>query len=153
MTPEAEFEILSDPSFHDDCIYALRFTPPEPERDDWRSELSLDIDHILDWIANQGERMRFSIVQTRLSFEYVSDLRIAMAYPESTIYPLPIDYIARSKTPVEARGEDFKVFKWRIQLNDRAGGSLAFRSSGFRLEHVGQPELCDEQTLPPHRRK
>ena len=43
---EADFERLS---WHDNHIYGLHLSLGDPARDDWRSDLVLDIDHIVEW--------------------------------------------------------------------------------------------------------
>ncbi len=48
---EKDFETLS---WHDNIVYGLRFDVGDIGRDDWRSELILDIDHIVEWICGTG---------------------------------------------------------------------------------------------------
>ena len=47
--------------FHDDSIYGMTMVSPDPDNDDWVSELQLDIDHIDDWIRGEGRRFRFCL--------------------------------------------------------------------------------------------
>ncbi len=142
----------ADLSFHDDSIYGFRLISPEPDRDDWRSELILDIDHILEWIKGDDGHFRFLLVQANLCFENVSDLRVSFSFPEFSLNPLPIDRIDRNLGPVKMRGDKYQEFSWTIHLNDRAGGSLTFRSTAYRLEQIGKPTEFGEQTIPNHRR-
>ncbi len=148
MTRDVSRLEADDLTFHDDCIYGLRLVSPEPDLDDWDSELILDIDHILGGVKLDGGRFRFLLVQANLCFENVSDLRVSFSFPEFNIIPLPIDRIERSDEPVVTRGDNYHEFLWTIHLNDRAGGSLTFRSIGYRLEQVGEPAEFDEQTIP-----
>ncbi len=141
-----------EPSFHDDCIYAIRLISPEPDRDDWRSELVLEIDHILKWVKGDGGRYRFVLVQANLCFENVSGLRVSFSFSEFSLIPLPIDRIERSTEPVKVHGDQYREFSWIIYLNDRAGGLLTFRSTGYHLEKVGKPAEFEEQTIPKHQR-
>ncbi len=138
------------PSFHDDCIYGFRLISPEPDRDDWRSELALDIDHILEWLKEDDGQFRFLLVQAYLCFENVSDLRVSFSFPEFSLNPLPIDRIDCSKEPIKVRGDNYQEFSWTIHLNDREGGSMTFRSTGYRLEQIGNPTEYGEQSIPKH---
>ncbi|MEX0346709.1 MAG: hypothetical protein AB3N20_17425 [Rhizobiaceae bacterium] len=139
-------------SFHDDSIYAIRLISPEPDQDDWRSELILDIDHILEWIRGDDGRFRFRLVQADLCFVDVSDLKISFGYRDTSITPLPIDRIVRSQEAVVTRQNGFQDFQWEIVLNDQANGALNFRSTGFRLEETGDRIDSDQQQIPQHLR-
>ena len=134
--------------FHDDSIYGMKMVSPDPDNDDWVSELQLDIDHIDEWIREKDGRFRFSLCQGKLHFESVSDLSVSFAFPQSTITPLPIDRIIRSEEPVRIHGTDYAEFSWEIRLNDRNGGYIRFRASGYRFERIGEPVLRDEQVIP-----
>ncbi len=139
-------------SFHDDSIYAFRLISPEPDRDDWRSELILDIDHILEWMKGGDGRFRFRLVQADLCFVNVSDLKITFGYPDTSITPLPIDRIVRSPEAVITRQNDYQEFQWEIVLNDQMNGTLKFRSTGFRLQETGDRIVSDQQQIPQHLR-
>lgn len=144
---------LDDPSFHDDSIYGLRLVSAEPERDDWRSELVLDIDHILEWQKQDDGRFRFVVVQADLCFENVSDLKVSFACPGFSLNPLPILAIERSDKLSKNPNSALEDYEWTIRLADRADGRLTFRASGFRLDQVGTPGEYDEQTIPQHLRR
>ena len=57
---EADFERLS---WHDDTIYGLRFDVGDPERNEWHSNLVVDIDHIVEWLCDEtgGARLRVAL--------------------------------------------------------------------------------------------
>ncbi|WP_377192898.1 hypothetical protein [Ruegeria meonggei] len=133
--------------FHDDSIYAFRLVTPDPDNDDWASELHLDIDHIEEWIRQDDGHFRFSLCQVALCFEGVSDVSVSFAFPQSTITPLPIDRITRSKEPVRTHSLDCAEFAWEILLNDRKNGRICFHALGYRFERVGKPVLCTEQVI------
>jgi len=152
MTGDRLIHEVPDGAFHDDSIYGIRLTSPEPDRDDWRSEIVLDIDHIIEGFRSKDGQVRFRLVQANLCFANVSDLHVSFAMPDFSIVPLPIDRIVRSDDPVVERRENYREFRWSIHLNDGAGGSLTFRSSGFRQEQVSEPAEFDDQTIPGHLR-
>ncbi|WP_170575714.1 hypothetical protein [Ruegeria atlantica] len=138
--------------FHDNSIYALNLISPDPDTDDWVSELKLDIDHIEEWIRQDHGHFSFSVSQVNLCFEGVSDLSVCFSFPKSTITPLPIDRITRSREPVRIHGKEYSEFVWTIELNDRCGGRIYFNATGYRFERVGKPVTCDEQFMPKHLR-
>ncbi len=47
-TSEADFDATS---WHDNIVYGIRFAVGDPTRDEWHSELVLDIDHIVSGFA------------------------------------------------------------------------------------------------------
>ena len=63
-------------AWHDDLIYALHLRASSPAHDDWRSEIVLDIDHIVEWVCGVDGRVRFRVAPASLVFHDVSDLRI-----------------------------------------------------------------------------
>ncbi|NOD48885.1 MULTISPECIES: hypothetical protein [Ruegeria] len=138
--------------FHDNSIYALKLVSPDPDNNDWVSELILDIDHIEEWIRQDNEQFSFSVSQVNLCFEGVSDLFVSFSFPKSTVTPLPIDRITRSREPVRIHGIDYSEFAWTIGLNDRRGGRICFHATGYRFESVGKPVTCEEQYIPKHLR-
>ena len=149
--PAQKIHNAVDHQFHDASIYGLRLTAPEPERDDWRSELTLDIDFILEWIKSSDKAFRFRLVRADLRFLGVSDLNVKFGFPGVSIYPLPIDRIVRSDGPVVIRDE-YREYVWSIELNDGSNGNLTFRATGYQLCQTGQPDIYDEQQIPPHER-
>ncbi len=138
--------------FHDNSIYALNLISPDPDTDDWVSELKLDIDHIEEWIRQDYGHFSFSVSQVNLCFEGVSDLSVSFSFPKTTITPLPIDRITRSREPVRIHGKEYSEFVWTIELNDRCGGRIYFHATGYRFERVGKPVICEEQFMPKHLR-
>ena len=137
--------------FHDDAIHGLALEAPDPDRDDWASRLSLDIDHIVEWLRDD-DGFAFRVVQALLIFEDVSDLRVSFAFPEVSLNPLPIDQVSRSVSPVVERG-DYRLYDWTIGLNDGEAGRLTLRARGYRLVPVGEATVQSEQGLPKHLRR
>jgi len=74
------------------------------------------------------------------------------SFPKFNLLPLPIDRIDRSSDPVKIRGDKDLEFSWAVHLNDREGGLITFRSTGYRLEQIGEPAEFVEQTIPKNRR-
>ncbi len=149
-------DLITDPpasAFHDYTVYGIAFIAPDPEHDDWRSELVLDIDHILEWIRTADGRFRFRLVRANLRFENVSDLRVTFAFPGSTLTPLPIDRIERSNDADLVRTGTYQEFLCTIYLNDMAGGTISFRSTGYRLQAIGTPDEYANQFIPPSLRR
>lgn len=138
--------------FHDDSIYVFKLVGPDPDNQDWTSELQLDIDHILEWIKVDDDKFKFRVSQALLVFESVSDLQVSFAFSNTSIFALPIDSIVRSSEPVVARVPAYREFHWKISLNDMHGGEIEFRSTGYRIHLCGEEMVHSEQTMPKHLR-
>ena len=140
-------------SWHDNLIYGLHLRCADPDRGVWRSELVLDIDHILEWLPQPGSRMRFLMVPTTLVFHDVSDLAIALDFGAATgnglnLNELSIDDITREPVPGAAPTD----YHWRIGLNHPPGGEIHFRASQFTQIRTAPPLACEEQRYPSEHR-
>ncbi len=138
--------------WHDDTIYALHFDAPDPDRGVWRSDLVLDIDHIVEWICGADGRCRFRVAPATLVFHEVADLRIAVDFGTSAfrgmLNELSIDAIVRMPDPSGPQGAGPPRFLWRIGLTVPPGGEIGFGATGFSEVLRAAPELRDEQRLP-----
>src|SRR5262249_57451905 len=65
-------------SWHDNAIHGLRFETGDPDRGDWRSELVLDIDHIVEWVCGIDANVLFRVAPATLTFRDVTDCRVAI---------------------------------------------------------------------------
>jgi hypothetical protein len=63
-------------SWHDNLVHALLFHVGDASTGDWRSELVLDIDHIVEWICGTEGDARFRVAPATLTFHDVTDLRV-----------------------------------------------------------------------------
>ena len=133
--------------FHDDSIYGFELVQPVPELDQWDSEIILDIDHILEW-RKTDDQFKFLISKAELRFIDVSDLQVSFGFPNSTITTLPIDRIDRENEPNLEREPNDVQYRWKIRLHDRNNGFFSFLSTGYQLNLIGDPVLCDDQFIP-----
>ncbi|HEV8678118.1 MAG TPA: hypothetical protein VGQ90_01990 [Stellaceae bacterium] len=136
-------------SWHDDLIYGLHLRSPDPDRNIWRSELVLDIDHIVEWVPKPEGCVAFLMAPAILVFHDVGDLKIAIDFTADDGYQrnlneLAIDRIEREPMPT-ARTESYR---WRIKLNLPARGEISFIASRFTLTLAAPPQLTDEQRFP-----
>jgi hypothetical protein len=147
---EADFERLS---WHDDTLYALRIEVGDIARDDWRSELVLDIDHIVEWLCEAGRRVRFRVAPATLIFHDVTDLAIAVDWGDSghqtALHEAAIDVLTRAPVADQKICLDRTYYRWRIALAWPRGGEIAFGASGFTQRLRAAPLLQDEQKLSP----
>ena len=67
-------------SWHDNLVYALLFNAGDVAKGDWRSELVLDIDHIVEWICGTDGGARFRVAPAALTFHDVTDLRVSLDF-------------------------------------------------------------------------
>ena len=141
-------------SFHDNLIYGFHLRAPDPANSDWRSELILDIDHIVEWVCGLDGRAAFRVAPATLSFRDATDLSIRidyghgeypMALNELSIATIECDPAPGQRTPGQQR-------RWRIVLNLPKGGEIAFAASGIGLVLRTEPILCSEQRLSPRGR-
>ncbi len=150
---EADFERMS---WHDDTIYGLRFDIGDPERNDWRSDLVLDIDHIVEWICGEAGGARFRVAPASLTFHHVTDLNIAIDWGDSggqtALHEVSIDALTRERVEHQKICLDRPYYRWRIALNWPQGGEIGFGASGFTQSLRAEPLLCDQQRLAPAER-
>ena len=140
-------------SWHDNALYGLRLDVGDPARGDWRSELVLDIDHIVEWLCGVDRQIRFRVVPATLTFHDVTDLQIAIDCGDSggqvSLSPLSIDRIDRERLREQKICFDRPYYRWRIALNAPQGGAIIFGASGFTQTLRAEPVLLDQQQLPP----
>ena len=139
--------------WHDDPVYGLALRLGDPAANDWRSDLVLDIDHIVEWVRNE-DRIRFRIAPATLVFHGVSDLRIDIDWGMRGWQVAPslptIDRIERERV---REGEqriflDRPYYAWRVAFASPTGGSISFGAVDFDLTLRREPMLADEQRVP-----
>src|SRR5262250_3301314 len=131
-------------SWHDNLIYGLHLRCPDPERGVWRSDLILDIDHIVEWVRSEDGRICFRVAPATLVFHDVGDLRIDVDFKGQgeALNELSIAEITRAPSnPANRMGRE----RWRIVLNMPAGGEIAFVASGYTQSLRGAARLVEEQ--------
>jgi hypothetical protein len=145
-----DFEALS---WHDNALYALRLEIGDVACGDWRSDLALDIDHIVEWLCGTDGQCRFRVAPAMLTFHHVADLRIRVDCGDSggqvALHPLSIDTITRERIRDQKICFDRPYWRWRIALNWPQGGNITFGASGFTQVLRAEPVLLDQQQLPP----
>ena len=145
---QAEFEATS---WHDNTMYAIRFDVGDASQGDWRSELVLDIDHIVEWVCGVDGGAQFRVAPATLTFHDVTDLRIAVDFGDTgyqvSLNELSIDGIERALVEDQKICLDRPYYRWRIVLNLPRGGEIAFGASGFTQELRADPVLLSEQRL------
>jgi len=140
-------------SCHDDSVYGLALQLGDPAANDWRSDLVLDIDHIVEWIPGEAG-MRFRVAPATLVFHGVSDLRIEIDWGMHgwQVAPAPptIDRIERERMREDAQRIflDRPYYLWRIAFASPSGGSIRFGAVAFDLTLRREPLLLDEQHIP-----
>jgi len=141
-------------SWHDDLIYGLQIAAADPDAGLWRSDLVLDIDHIVEWVCGTEGKVQFRVAPATLTFHYVTDLRLCADFGENdppvTLNELSIDHVAKEHARPPGRSGDY--FRWRIALNLPRGGEIAFGASGYSLTLRAEPVLLDDQRLPASNR-
>ncbi|HSD10500.1 MAG TPA: hypothetical protein VLF14_05930 [Candidatus Binatia bacterium] len=145
---EADFAGLS---WHDNHIHAIALRVGEPAAGDWTSDLVLDIDHILEWVREEGGRMRFRIAPAKLVFHGVTDRRIHIDDGSSGLqvaHGLPsIHRIEREPIADQKVFLDRPYYRWRVELNAPRDGEITFGAVGFTQMLESEPVLCEEQWL------
>jgi hypothetical protein len=126
-------------SWHDNYVHGLRILAGEHGN----GELWLDLDHILEWIKEDGG-FQFRLVPVWLKFTEVSDLRIALNYAASTaaIGPFSIAHIERAS---EER-QHYVATLWKITIN-WPEGEIQFEATGYEQVRSGAEVLSHGQAL------
>lgn len=153
MTPLPDFTPYL---WHDNALYALRLEIGDPDVGDWRSDLALDIDHIVSWTCGP-EGGRFEVAPATLTFHHVSDLAITVDCGDSggqvALHELSIDRIVREPVQDQKVCFDRPYYWWRIELNWPAGGVIRFAASGYTQVLRRAPVPSDAPRLPPASRE
>jgi hypothetical protein len=133
--------------WHDNLVYGLSFDIGDPERQDWRSELRLDIDFIAEWVCEADGRCNFRVAPATLVFHDATDLAVSIDQGDTggqvAIGHWSIDRVLRE--PLE-RPMDY--WRWTILLNQPAGGRITFGASRFSQSLRAEPILVPEPWLP-----
>lgn len=133
--------------FHDNSINGIIFPPYDENA---RSELHLDIDHILDWVycsPIEGESI-FSVSKGLLKFHNVTDLIINInwgdsKYTSSASREMIVE-IQREKVSTTLGYPEY--YKWTIVTNSD-DYVISFGASSMSLELIGQPIEVNRQYL------
>ena len=141
-----------DPSWHDNLIYAVKFQSADPDAGKWRSNLILDIDHIVEWVRGTDGGTQFLVAPATLVLHDVTDLQINIHFGSSGYLQTVTEPSIRQilKTPIEPAPNPTAgpYFAWVIELNWPKGGEIRFGSSGYTQALRAEPRLLDEQHLP-----
>ena len=139
--------------WHDNAVYGLRLEIGDPARDDWRSNLVLDIDHIVEWLCAAGGGAQFRVAPATLTFHDVTDLQVAIDCGDSggqlALHPISIDDITRERIVDQKVCLDRPYYRWLIAFNWPRGGQIRFGASDFTLALRAEPALQDQQQLSP----
>jgi len=153
MTPVLRDDEFARVSWHDNAVYGLRLEIGDPARDDWRSELVLDLDHIVEWVRCGEGPVRFRVAPASLTFHDVTDLQVAVDCGDTggqvALHPLVIDAVARERIVDQKICFDRPYYRWRIAFNWPQGGDIRFGASGFTQALRAAPVLQDQQQLSP----
>jgi hypothetical protein len=139
--------------WHDNPIHGLRLEIGDPDAGDWRSELVLDLDHIVAWTCGDTDGAApFQVAPATLTFHHASDLRLAVDCGDSggqvALHELSIDRVTREPVPDQKVCLDRPYYRWRIDLNWPQGGLIAFAASGFTLTLRAEPIASATPRLP-----
>jgi hypothetical protein len=152
--PSSNFDDLC---WHDNALYGLRLDAGDCARGDWRSDLVLDIDHIVTWLRDADAQVRFRVAPATLTFHDVTDLKIEVDCGDSggqiALNALSIDAITRERLKDQKICLDRPYWRWRIALNLPQGGAISFGASGFTHVLRAEPVVQDQQQLAPAKRK
>lgn len=155
QSPAGEFAPLL---WHDNVVHGLHFEIGDPDAGDWRSELVLDIDHVVAWTCGlPGEPARFEVAPATLTFHHAGDLRIEIDCGDTggqvALHELSIDRITRERIKDQKVCLDRPHYRWRVELNWPAGGLIGFAASGFTQVLRAEPVPSATTRLPAaHRR-
>ena len=141
---DAEYDEMS---WHDSFIHGFSM-----DQTDLRSDLVIDIDHIVDWRCEE-ERTEFLISPASLTFHDVTDLRLVIDWGESgyikSVFGMYIIDIYREMVETKMRFE--RYYRWIIELND-SNSSIAMGASGYTHFQRKEPIWVDRQGLTKDQR-
>lgn len=138
----ADFDRLS---WHDNVVYGFRTALPAPDVGDWRCDLILDIDHIVAWLCEDPQNVRFLVAPADLVFHNVGGLKIDLDFGPDMLSEISIDAVRRK--PAAKSATATPAYDWRIELHPPVRGGIAFTATGFTQTLRGEPLILEEQSL------
>ena len=140
---DADFDRLS---WHDNAIHGFRFALPEPDLGDWRCDLILDIDHIVEWLCDDAKTFRFRVAPADLVFHDAGNFKIDLDFGPSMLSEISISEIHRERAAPRFKSAP-PSYDWRIEVHTPVRGMIAFNASGFSQTLRGAPLLLEAQSL------
>jgi hypothetical protein len=150
MSREFTQDDFEELSWHDNEIHGLALRVGDPEKNDWRSDLVLDIDYIAEWVRD-GEGMKFLMAPATLTFHGVTDLSVDLrnGFEGQQISLVLPSIAAIERVPIESQRVflDRPYHRWRIRFNGTPDGEIAFGAVGFTQILRREAVLCDQPRL------
>lgn len=144
-------ETFEQTSWHDDTLHGLSLFTGDIDKDDWRCELILDIDHIVEWVKGDDEFIAFDVAPATLRFHGVTDLDIALKWPGSNFQTsnmhAHIDRIERNHIADQKIHLDRPYYSWEVLFNSPRDGAISFGAWGYTLEFRREPVRQSSQVL------
>ena len=130
-------------SWHDNGVHAFALTDPSSENG--TSTLTLDIDHIVEWILSPEDKSyRFRIAPALLRFYGVFALRMSLDYSVGTIAVTPFQIDRIECTSEQTQYATIK--HWKISIASPTG-EIAFDAHDWSLTFTGPAVPSDSQVL------
>lgn len=136
--------------FHDNLIRGITFSS---EVGSFSSDVSFDIEHILEWMACSPaeNHFLFSVSQAIMTFHDVSDLNINVCREDSkyTRYSagsFGFYIMSITKRKVDSKLGKSDYYGWKITTNNK-DQLISFGASGISLKLIGEPKLVNRQHL------
>jgi hypothetical protein len=143
----ADFETLS---WHDCHVWGLALRPGDPDAGDWRSDLVLDIDFIVEWLCGVDGATRFRVAPADLAFHGVTDLQVRVDWDgggQVALHPLSIGGIERRTVSDQTVYLDRPYYRFTIHLSWPQGGIITFGAVGFTQTLRAEPVVTASQSL------
>lgn len=151
---DADFDSVS---WHDCHIWGVSIGAGDPETGDWTSDLTIDLDFIVEWVCGVDRTFQFRVAPATLVFHGVTDLRIGVQCGDGTlqaaIHPISIDRVEREPVAQQKVFLDRPYYRWSIRSNWPAGGEIVFGAVGFTQRLRAKPILSARQHLTRHERR
>lgn len=145
---DADFERLS---WHDCHVWRFAIHGGDPDRNDWTSDLVLDLDFIVEWLCDTAGAATFRVAPARLTFHGVTDLDLAVSWGDSnhrkSLHEMSIDRIERAQVADQQVFLDRPYYRYIVHTSWPAGGRLSFGAAGFTQHLLSAPVLKQEQRL------
>jgi|SRR5580704_12864023 hypothetical protein len=143
--PSATDPPLDLRSWHDNAVHALHLTDVNP--DNGTSTMTLDIDHIVEWILKPKTKFyEFRIAPALLRFYGVFALKVTIDYSVGPIAVMPFQIDGIERSPIDNPYTDAKSFRWTIRVNSPRG-ELTFDAHDWSLTFTGPAVSSKNQVL------
>src|SRR3569623_127663 len=151
MTKSANADHDDIPNLHSCRLSGISWAVGDPEEGDWTSELTLELDYIVEWICPDSSPCQFRIAPARAIFSGVSVLAVHLGWGSTGIQVSLSDAVIWSVEKAAVMEQkiflDRPYYGWRIRLHAPERGEISFGAVAYNIRMKSEPVVKDQPRL------